>query len=236
MKRGDCSLRPMLCAPLRHEAGLTLLELLVSLVIIALLVPLVFGGFRFAVKVANRTDAVGRADEVSQIRGFLRRELSAAYPAFLGKSGEPQIDFSGTQQRLAFLAPTPDAAGGIARSRYVLRFVSASTGGQLVMAWRPVFGGSRMLDVSGLSSDAVLLNDVRAVRFAYFGRASARDKLRWHHSWQNRRHLPALIRLHVVFARGDRRYWPDLVVAPMIAVASPCHYDLVSERCRRSSR
>ena len=48
------------------------------------------------------------------------------------------------------------------------------------------------------------------------------DAADWQRVWRDRTRLPALVRLAIDFPDGDRRFWPDLVVAPRI--------DAVAER------
>ena len=54
----------------------------------------------------------------------------------------------------------------------------------------------------------------------------------WHETWIDRPAPPALVRIRVKFPAGDRRVWPELIVAPRISTDANCVFDVVSQMCR----
>jgi len=62
---------------------------------------------------------------------------------------------------------------------------------------------------------SMLLADVAAVEFAYFGRDAENRRPAWHAEWHDRPALPVLVRMRIAF--NDGRQSPDLIVAPRLA-------------------
>ena len=103
-------------------AGFTLLELLISLTLLAALSTILFGGLRFGTRAWERSEAqAAETDEIAVAQNFLRRQLSEAYP--LVTTADPtgaRIYFEGGSDSLQFLAPAPAALAAGGRSRFAL--------------------------------------------------------------------------------------------------------------------
>jgi general secretion pathway protein J len=69
---------------------------------------------------------------------------------------------------------------------------------------------------SGEHQEVILVNGVANVEFSYFGGGGDDTAPRWSNRWEDAAKLPLLVRMHVQFPVGDRRRWPDLVIAPAI--------------------
>jgi general secretion pathway protein J len=54
----------------------------------------------------------------------------------------------------------------------------------------------------------------------------------WRDSWLDQVSPPALVRVKVTFAPGEKRCWPELMVAPRISTDANCVFDVVSQMCR----
>ncbi len=77
-----------------------------------------------------------------------------------------------------------------------------------------------------------LLRNLAAVRFSYYGAAAPGGQPVWQARWPVGTTIPQLVRLHVDFARGDSRVWPDLIVAPRIEADAGCVYDDATQACQ----
>jgi general secretion pathway protein J len=62
--------------------------------------------------------------------------------------------------------------------------------------------------------ETVLLDRVERIEFAYWKEAAGGGGA-WQRSW-NDSAAPSLVRLRIVFPRGDPRRWPDIVAAPRL--------------------
>jgi general secretion pathway protein J len=199
----------------RGQNGFTLVELLISVTLVALLMTLLFGGFRLGLRAQERVSSGGdRATQLASIHGFLREQLADARPIALeGEGGSTAIvRFDGGDDALEFLSH-PMAAlrvGGL--QRLSLRLVN---GNALVFRWSLDTGDERWSDEA---REILLLSRVARAAFDYYGAAEPGREPAWTDMWRAMPHLPSLVRLRVVFEDGRRM--PDLVVAPRLAPRS----------------
>src|SRR5258708_4269204 len=119
-----------------REAGFTLIELLVGLALLALLMPLLFGGLRLGLRAWQRVDVREGTEQIQLVQTFLRREIGAAYPSYVvGTDGLGWVEFGGHRERLDFVAPAPSqSAPGLVRMALTVEQEGATR--RLVAAWR----------------------------------------------------------------------------------------------------
>lgn len=197
------------------EAGFTLIELLVALTLLGLVSVLLFGGLRFGVQAwRTGTDLLESSNAVEAAQNLLRRELAeAAPPVTMGERGSG--GFHGEENRMSFIAPFPAHTGAGGLARYQLSFDRDAA--RLAIAWRRY-----RPDESGDSEPedrAILLQGVAGAAFDYFGSPVPGGEAAWDGEWLASETVPAMVRVRIVFPAGDRRSWPDLVVAPRLAQA-----------------
>lgn len=215
-----------------RAAGFTLLELLVAMTVLGFLAVLMFGTLRFGFQAWQRgTTVMAESDDIRVTQTVLRRLIAAAHPLRIADDAtRAHVDFSGSEDRLTWLAPMPDALESGGFGRYDV-FVKERQGRrELEIAWRPEL--VRDGDPAAAPNEMPLVTGIDGVEIAYFGALEPRQLPSWQSTWTDQATLPALIRLHVQFPKGDRRLWPDLVVEPRIAVDASCIYDPVSRDCR----
>lgn len=206
-----------------REAGFTLLELLIAITILGLLATILFGGLRFGTRVWNTGDqALERFSEVQSAYEVMRRALTRAVPLASVIAAGADADageiglFEGGGQGLRFLGPAPAAAMPGSIYQFALQAEGDDERKQLVLSVRPL----QALGEKAKSRDTsrvVLLDDVRRIRFAYFGEAPEGDTPAWLSAWEDGQGLPLLISVQIEFRPGDPRVWPQLIVAPMLS-------------------
>ena len=115
-RKGEGTLRPA-----HRDDGFTLVEVLVSLVLLALVLAVLSGGLRFA---RGTWDAAGKLDEhagYAMAERFLRARLGEAMPLYEhSAAGTVRVAFHGTAETLSFVAPAPNGPAGAALYRYAL--------------------------------------------------------------------------------------------------------------------
>ncbi|HEY8681706.1 MAG TPA: prepilin-type N-terminal cleavage/methylation domain-containing protein, partial [Rhodanobacter sp.] len=122
---------------MKRSAGFTLLEVLASLVLLALLLIGVYSGLRTAThSVRSGTAAVARIDQIRSAQQFLQRELaqSMAQPISHNDRGE-NIYFVGSAREMRYVAPLPGYLGKLGPQLQSLRLVDDGHGdSQLVLS------------------------------------------------------------------------------------------------------
>ena len=193
----------------RPDAGFTLIEVLVSLVLLALLLTLLAGGLRYA---RSTWDATARLDEVAaadMVETFLRARLAEAMPLYeQRKAGMVRALFSGAGDSMSFVAPAPNGPAGTGLYRYTLEAAAGAGAGQRTLVVR-LAPHLPLLSDSALERPPErydLLRNVRTVSFRYFGRGDLRSDPAWHTAWPRTDALPSLV--EIVIARDDREGGP----------------------------
>lgn len=218
--------------------GMTLIEALVALALIAILSVGLVTTFRIGGRVytdVSRADSAAR--DTASVQQFLRQTLENAYPLrpHAGRlSNEPALN--GTHESLSFLAPGPESAGSTGHYRYELVLEPAGGASQnLVVHWRPARSLPNV-DVSEAIRSEVLLTGVDSLEWSYLETVDPTTGLpiapQWRAAWRTTARLPTLLRLKVQFPRGDRRTWPDFLVAPLLTDDAGCQFDPISQSCR----
>lgn len=209
-----------------RQGGFTLVELLVSIALLGLISVAMAGSLRFGARVwdtgADRGEWINRA-EITQ--NFLRRHLGqAATPrgavALEARAQEPDAfadpseqAFSGAPDRLRFVAPAPVQAGVGGFSRFEI-FVSGDAESRDLVLSINLGEVAESGEAAPETSDArVLIDDIESAAFRYYGALEEGREADWHDEWTDPDRLPALVALQVSFPEGDRRPWPELVIA-----------------------
>lgn len=214
----------------RGIAGFTLLELLVAMTVLGVLTGLLATGLSFGARTWEREqNKLDEWAELQAVQDVIRRTLGEAWPLSTPTATSTQgAGFIGNSTSIDFFGPPPaqSLAGGV--YRYGLLSRAGPEGVSLVLTWRlrspdgsqrTAKRGQAVLrkrQDSGEDKETILVDRLANVEFSYFGGAGDDSKPRWHNRWQDAAKLPLLVRMHVEFPAGDRRKWPDLVVAPAI--------------------
>jgi general secretion pathway protein J len=187
----------------RREQGFTLLELLLSITIIALIAVLLLGAFHVGYRAWEKGDAV--IESFQRLRGVLeltRRQLTAAVALDVLPEAGPRLDFQGTERALRFIS-THSLVPGSSSGRIVVNY-RAETGpdGQ----WRLVFHEQSLLQMDPsrtaepLPADYVeLIGGLAGIRFQYLKADETAGEPVWSAVWNPDADgpLPAAVRLWV---------------------------------------
>lgn len=214
---------------LRRQAGFTLVETLVAVTLLSLLTITLTAALRFGIDAWARGAA--HSDGLSRtlaVQGLLRDIVGQAYPYFMSADPtRPFVDFDGTSETLALLAPAPIALGVTGWSRFRLSVARSKGLSDLILASQP-----ELADAPSANQTKTLLTGTASIAFAYFGQSRSETGARWHDRWSGQAALPQLVRIQVYFPEGDARLWPNLVIAPRILADVGCVYDQITKQCR----
>jgi len=214
-----------------EEAGFTLLEVLVAMTLLGLVMVLLFGGLRLGIHAWEASDAhLNGIEDVQLTQRFIRNEIEHAYPKLDSSDPVmPHLVFSGSSHAVRFLASAPQNLAAAGRAIVELKVEKTDGKKNLVVRVKPELAWAD--DVSA-EHEEIFLTDIRDISLEYFGRSGSNTTPAWSHEWTDRFHLPQLIRVSVAFEEGDKRIWPQMVVAPLIDVDVACQFDMFSKTCR----
>lgn len=183
------------------EAGFTIVEMLVSLALCALLALLMVQTIQ-ATGLINRT--VRRLDAQEETR-LVREHLRRVFADRVGRR---------TNGRHAPFLGMPDHIAVMVQAN---RDAERATEARLEVGTLPSPGGLALIEISG-PADAqglpeTLLDRIAGLHLRYFGAQDGDAGPRWAPTWTRRDRPPALVEVTVGFLPADPRRWPPLVLA-----------------------
>lgn len=196
---------------MKRAAGFTLLEVLASLVLLALLLVGVYSGIRTAThSVRSGTAAIERIDQIRSAEEFLRRELAQTLIQPIGHNERGEaVYFVGSAHEMRYVAPLPGYLGKLGPQLQRLQLVDDGKGGmqlELSLAVLPPDGQP----YKPLGDPQVLLDHIKSGSFGYRGIDGQGQPVPWSDAWSDGRMLPQLVRIHLQ-PEGNQG-WPQLDV------------------------
>ena len=182
---------------LRYARGFTLLELLISLMLMSLVTLGVYGALSFG------ADAIGRGEsrsiENQRVRAafsLIVRKLKSAYPLMLLAEGKSFVYFFGESEELRFVASADrPEIGGLEKVSYFIKEDDGRRG-----LWMRISAPTLPADLAedregSLRLETEILSDVDELVWEYFGKQQTQED--WYESWsgEDQRELPQAIRL-----------------------------------------
>jgi len=191
------------------QSGFTLLEILVALAVLGFLVLGLAQGVRTGLTLwAAQTRRVSETAELDAVARVLRTLLSEI-PAPPSAGATSPTEIKGLPDSLEFVGDLPTGLGDTRRANIAIELRR----GRLVLSWTP-----RRHEISSAPPappiETELLGGVDRLELAYWGAPETGQPTGWQAHWDGPE-FPALIRLRLAFAKGDRRRWPDLLASPL---------------------
>lgn len=182
---------------MRGQSGMTLLEVLVALMLMALTGMLLSEGLSFGTRIWERAGAgAGAAVTRADAMATLRRLVEQAEPPGPVDDGD---GFAGGSEGLAFITHEGSRlAGGIGRR---VELYQTPGGGAVRLRITPLYG-------DGVPDDLPMLGGVAVMRLRYFGQDEVNNVGGWTDRWEGQAALPVLVEMTVTYADGG----PDSVL------------------------
>lgn len=201
------------------QAGFTLLEILVSVALLALVITLAYGSLRVAVQASRSGEAlIERTEEMRTVQGFLRRQFSQmmaiAYER-LDDGGEEKR-FEGEAEFVRFVAPMPGYLSRGGAHVQELALVRGPAGLQLEFRHEQLNGFDPQRGIDDERDPVVLIDGISAGRFQFRRIEDDGELGDWHDEWDAPTTVPLMLRLELEFDDGQR-VWPEFEVAALAA-------------------
>jgi general secretion pathway protein J len=197
-----------------RQAGFTLLEVLVVLVVLGFLMIGLTQGVRAGLALWDaQSRRVGETAELDAAARTLRRLLSGIAPspsAGFATGATSDAELKGTAESMTFVGDLPTGLGTTRRADITLDLRQA----RLILRWTP-----HRHEITNAPApqpvETELLRGIDRLDFAYWGSPSPEQAAGWQTQWDGPS-VPELVRLRLVFAKNDRRRFPDLIAAPKL--------------------
>jgi general secretion pathway protein J len=190
-------------SPETREAGFTLLEIIVALLVFGLLLAGLTQGARVGLTAwRQQTRSMETTSDLDAIDRTLRQLLVEMEP---GRPIDP-VNIIGTANQLVFTSVLPQAMQ-IADWRRADMALLVNARHQLILRWSPHLHVQRLV-AAPPTAEEVLLQDVARLELSYWVAGA------WNAAWQSRT-PPTLVRVRLLFSASDPRHWPDIIVAPI---------------------
>jgi general secretion pathway protein J len=198
-----------------NDHGFTLLETLVTLVVLGLLLVTLTRGIRFGLQAWSAEGRIGgRYGGIETTDRALRQLLGRASP---GEAYSRDSLLVGSEHNMSFVTTLPEEFGAVATHQADVTLLVAD-GHHLELRWRPHY--RRWIVTPVPATTVTLLDGVAHLDLAFWQAGPGPRGGMWLTAWSAPQ-LPRLVRLRIVFLPGDARHWPDIVVAPMQQPATP---------------
>jgi len=217
----------------RAQGGFTLIELIVAMVLLAVMMSLLYSGVSFALRSWDAGDANGRRVADRRIgENFVRRELTELFPMRWKDPMTLKFAFDGAADHLRFVSSRPAdvSGGGLSLVGIDVEQGEAPKSSNLVMRRAMPDDAARDFGPLDQVKPTVLLEDVGAVSFAYFGAENDFTDPQWYDQWTFEGRIPSLIRISM---RGsDGSPMPALTVRMELSEEAGCLENTFQRVCR----
>ena len=178
------------------EAGFSLIELLVSLTLLAMILAMLPGAFRTGKRGWETASVIEQRAAADASIDYLRHRLAEAAPLFdKDESGRSQLAFSGGSQALSFVAPAPSGPVGGGLYRFTLTAQPSAGAVPLALILRMVPYRQQEPQFASAPSEHVLMPAIGSFRLRYFGIQNEKELPAWSDVWPRQDRLPAMIEL-----------------------------------------
>ena len=197
----------------KNQAGFTLLELLIAMVIVSMVLTTAFA----AIRIGNRSWEAGhdRSDSIEEMRSFaqfLRRQMGQTVLASWQDENDARIAFTGRQRLVRFVAPAPFESDSVGLLTYALIFENRPDNSTLRLEYAAYDPGATDFRTSPNANEIAFTTTFESVALDYFGPVDMDSRETWYSEWPaSAEMLPKLVRIR--FSPKDEGVgWPDLVV------------------------
>ena len=225
--------RNSLLSKSKNQAGFTLVEVLVSLVISAsimagltTLASSVNLGWSSVARRLSAQEMVGNglaiaAGDISRIERIADHELA-----------EPAFRFRGEPSSMTFIISERPANS--ARGLYWIYLYTrkSSSGMALARARAPFSTTSSTVSAVGWADEVILAEGALSFDFSY--RAGHSEREAWHRDWPERNSLPGLVRIQINDFNTGTEAYPPFVIALEVGAEAACG-DIEGPRCTMRS-
>ncbi|MGZ5072132.1 MAG: prepilin-type N-terminal cleavage/methylation domain-containing protein [Usitatibacter sp.] len=218
---------------MRSHAGFTLIELVVAMALLATMMVLMYSGLTFSLRGWDAGAANGQLTADRRIgENFLRRELSELFPMRWKDPMMVRLAFEGDTQKLRFVSSRPAGItlGGLSLVGLEVAPAKSTRGSDLVMCRAMPDDDAKDFGPLDAAEPRVIIPNVDAVAFSYFGAETDFAEPRWLDKWTYDSRVPLMVRLRIHTTDGTAI--PEMVVRTNLGEEAGCLENSFQRVCR----
>ncbi len=183
----------------RCSSGFTLVELMVSMTIMAIVLLIISNGFRLGMDAWDRGESeTGLTQRYRVLTGLLSQQLKSAYPYRIDTEDEKFAVFKGEEDSVLFVTSIADPPfGGFKWIRYSLK--------DGTLFYKEGILPDKEFEDKITGSEEIVDTDVGEMKIAYY----SKDDEDWKDSWDYGENLPGAVKVQISF------FEPFLISIPM---------------------
>jgi general secretion pathway protein J len=208
---------------IRGSSGFTLLEVMLSIVLLALLLAGTWGAIRTAVRAMHSGEiAIDRTNRLRVAEEFMRHQISRILPLAYGSDETTNTNyvFEGDANYMRFVAPMPGYLSKGGPYVQTLRLVGGRSGKELVFTDYMLNGFDLENEKPSDRDPAVLLDQIQDGRFEYRTLDDNGDLTDWLDQWDDPTITPVMVRVVITMRPEARVQFPDLEIPLMLDVGA----------------
>ena len=178
-------------------SGFTLLELLISLVMIGMIAVIISSAMRLGIRAVNTGEK--KIDHLERTRAsfnIIDSQIQSQIPLSFEENGEKKYYFQGDRESLQF--STNSSLWGGQKGYVLVRYKVGvdDTEKQFLAVSENIIG-------TNSNRNAKLFTAVDAVHFEYFFKDVAEEKGKWVDKWTDTANIPEKVNLHLIYRGKD---------------------------------
>jgi general secretion pathway protein J len=208
----------------KRAGGFTLLEVMLSIVLLALLLAGTWGAIHTAVRSMHSGEmAIDRTNRLRVAEEFIRRQVSRILPLAYASDETTGTNymFEGTGDFMRFVAPMPGYLSKGGPYVQTLRLVGARGGGKELQFTDSMLNGFDIDDKESSPQDpAVLLDQIADGRFEYRTLDDNGELTDWSEQWDDPSITPVMVRIVITMRPEARVEFPEMQIPLMLDVGA----------------
>ncbi|MEO7935012.1 MAG: prepilin-type N-terminal cleavage/methylation domain-containing protein [Dokdonella sp.] len=203
--------------------GFTLIEVMLSIVLLAVLLAAAFGGIRSAVKGMHiGENLMDRTNRLRVAQEFIRHQLSRTLPLPFGQEHGTGTNmmFEGKRDLMRFVAPMPGYLSNGGAYVQTLELSNTRNGKQLLFNHWMLNGFDKDKLNKGDSEPVILMDQVDSGKFEYRKLDDQGELEDWSDDWEDPSITPVMIRIELKMRKEALVGWPDMEIPLMLDVGA----------------
>ncbi len=178
------------------DAGFTLIEVLISIVLLALILVSTQTALRFGQRSWESADDIGHDERDTAAIRYIEQLLAQTAPLYEREAdGRNRVAFQGTKNAIRFIAPSSVGGDGGGLYRFEISAESRAEGGQSLVLSSVLY---QPLEPSGVADRRVLIPEFENFSLRYLGRTKPNGEPTWVADWSRNDVLPNLVEVRFV--------------------------------------